>query len=236
MKKSLVVILILALVLIPASLVFAEGEHTFNATMLVDGASEKTIDPGDEITISFDISNIDMGEHGINTVEATLDYDPDSFEAVSSSDISSASNWSTTFNSANGKLLCVNFSGGIKDDTDLFTLSMKAKTTLTATAASEIKLVDVTSNDGDSLISVGTKRVGVTIDVPVQEQPTNEIVDNSINTNVEEETPVTPESTQAPMPIPQTGISPVVVIVIAVSLGLIVITCVRYKVISKDVK
>ena len=188
--------------------------NTFKAS-LTPGAA--TLKPGEEITVTVDVSDINMGENGINTLEGTIKYDSNIFESVTSSNVQSFNNWSTTYNdetsSLNGKFLAVNLTAGVKEDMKILSVKFKVKSDIKETTTTQIDFKDLTSNDGENLVNVGTKSVKLTINVE----------------NKEPVKPITPPTTEAPGKLPQTGES----IVITLVLGAIVLAAIgvaiRYK-------
>lgn len=186
-KEIIILGVILAIVCMLGTTVNAESTSSFKAAVT---PTEKTLKPGEEITITLAVSDIDMGEDGINTLEGTIEYDKEIFEEVKSSNIQSKNNWSTTYNdensTLNGKFLAVNLSAGIKEDTEIFSITLKAKSEIESTANTEIKFVDITSNDGTDLINVGTKKVKITVEVEEEVTPPETNENNTIENNTVE--------------------------------------------------
>ena len=189
-KKILMIIILTTMMMLGAN-VYAAG-NSFKATVT---PTTGTLKPGEEITITVAVSDINMGENGINALESTIKYDSNIFESVKASDIQSFNNWSTTYNdeasSLNGKFLAVNLSAGIKEDMNIQSVTFKVKEDIAQTTTTQIDFKDVTSNDGKDLVNVGTKSVKLTI-------------------NAGDKQPVTPPVTEAPGKLPQTGESMVV--------------------------
>ena len=185
MKKKILVNLLLVIMLgvMLASTVNA-ATNSFKAEL---SASSTSLKPGDEITLTLKVSDIKMGDDGINAVEGTIKYDTNVFEAITQSSITSESGWSTTYNgetsnSLNGKFLAVNLSAGTKEDTTILTVKFKVKQDVAKTTETQINFVDVTSNDGVDLVNVGTKSVKLKVTVP--EEPKNEIKNEVKNLEV----------------------------------------------------
>ena len=129
----------------------------------------------DEITITFKVSDINMGNEGINTIEGILDYDKNIFEEVNSSAIENLNGWSMTYNdentNMNGKFLAVKFNGE-KNDTDIFKIKLKIKSSIDELTETQIKFKGITSNDGVELVNIGDKIVTVKAgDVKPAESP-----------------------------------------------------------------
>ena len=91
-KIFLSIILIVCIVLI-GSIVQADSTNntsSFNARIT---ANQTEVKPGEEVTVTLSIYNIDMGNYGINTVETTIEYDKNIFEEVKDENIKSLNNW-----------------------------------------------------------------------------------------------------------------------------------------------
>lgn len=178
-----IIFIIIAGLLIPVK---AEGA-SFKSEV---SASKKTIKPGDTVDVTVSVKYVDMGENGINTLEGTISYDKDIFEQVKSSDIKSANNWSTTYNdegeALDGKFFAATLSHGIKEDTQMFTVTFKTKKDIEETITTKIEFKDLTSNDGTNLINSGTKSVDVKIEVEKTNPPedgNNTVGNNTIGNN-----------------------------------------------------
>ena len=230
MKKKILVNLILVIMLgvMLASTVNA-ATNSFKAEL---SASSTSLKPGDEITLTLKVSDIKMGDDGINAVEGTIKYDTNVFEAITQTSITSESGWSTTYNgetsnSLNGKFLAVNLSAGTKEDTKILIVKLKVKQDVAKTTETQIDFVDVTSNDGVDLVNVGTKSVKLKVTVP--EEPKNEIKNEVKNIEVK------PTENKATGTIPQTGVTPAMCITISVIAIVCVYIGIRYRS-MRDVK
>ena len=87
MKKKILVNLLLVIMLgvMLASTVNA-ATNSFKAEL---SASSTSLKPGDEITLTLKVSDIKMGDDGINALEGTIKYDTNLFEAITQSSITS---------------------------------------------------------------------------------------------------------------------------------------------------
>lgn len=172
-KKVILILLMLIVLTTISTISLADTSMSFKATL---SPTSKTLKPGEEIEISVNVSDIDMGEYGINALEGTLKYDKEIFETVKSSNIQSKNNWTVTYNdensTKNGKFLAANLSSGVKENTTILTVTLKVKTTLNQSKTTLIYFEDITSNNGTDLVNPGTKTVNVTINVENnQEEP-----------------------------------------------------------------
>lgn len=183
MKKKICITLMLVIILVAMCASYVKAQtHTFKANASTDVENLK---PGEEVTVTLSVSDIDMGENGINVIEGTLSYDKNVFEPVSQSNIKTLENWATTYNdentSYNGKFISVNLSEGIQKNSNILSIKFKVKSSVQETTQTQIKFEEVTSNDGTDLINVGTKSVDLKIELentkPIEEPKNEEKVD-----------------------------------------------------------
>ena len=173
-KVGITVVLATILTIMCAGYVTAQT-HTFKANA---SANVDVLKPGEEVTVTLNVSNIDMGENGINVIEGTLSYDKNVFEEISKSDIKTLENWATTYNDedtpSNGKFISVNLSEGVQKNTNILSVKFKVKSDVTENTKTQIKFEEVTSNDGVDLVNVGTKVVDLKVELEAKEEPIEE--------------------------------------------------------------
>ena len=224
MKKKILMSLLLMIMI--GAIMMSSVKATTNMFKAELAATNTNLKPGDEITVELNVSDIDMGDDGINTLEGTIKYDTNVFEEITQASITSASGWSTTYNgekgnSLNGKFLSVNLSAGTNEDIKILTVKFKVKDNVEKTTETQIDFEDITSNDGVDLVNVGTKSVKVTVTVP--EAPKNEVVNEVKNIEVK------PTENKASGTIPQTGVTPTMVITIIVIAIVAMYIGIRYR-------
>ena len=156
MKKFIISLILTSLILL--SCICYAGTYKFTAT-----ADKTNVKPGDEVLISLKISDINAGSDGINVVETTLVYDTtvfDTFEFIQKND------WTQTYNSnpgeRYGKLLYTKMITGVTEDEEIGVLKFKLKDELNI-SETEIKLLQVTSNDGYQLMNEGDRIIKLKI-------------------------------------------------------------------------
>lgn len=153
MKKFSISLIILLFSILVFNSVYASS-FNFTAT-----PNLKEVAPGEEVLITLKVSDIDAGEEGINVVETNLEYDKDIIESIEFVD---KNNWKSTYNPTEGdlygKLLYTKMVIGVKDDQDIGALKIKIKNNLD-NFVTDIKLLQVTSNDGYTLMNCGDKKI-----------------------------------------------------------------------------
>ena len=165
MKKVKKMIVMVLSILVVSMLIAGEANaasFTFKAE-----ANKTEAKPGDEIVISMGISNIDMGDLGINAIEGILDYDDEVFEKVSRDDIGLQNNWTITYNEEagahEGNFLISNIVAGIKTEQKIGEIRLKIREDAKANTETEIKIKDITSNDGGVLVKESDKSIVIRI-------------------------------------------------------------------------
>lgn len=125
-------------------------------------ANKASLKPGDTVAINLNISNIDAGDLGINTLEAVLEYDYNVFEEVTQDNFQSANNWSLTYNNEDtenkGKFLAVIVASGVKENQDIGRITLKVKNSAKDTNTT-VKFKNVFSNNGQTLIKEADKSI-----------------------------------------------------------------------------
>ena len=178
------IIIIFMIIVAWLTIVKATSESYFNVKLQADKTYIKQSER--EIVITLNVSDINMGQNGINTLEGTINYDTSIFEEITNSSIQELNNWSVTYNdessTLNGKFLAVNLSSGITEDMGIFTVAFKIRDDIEEVKNTKIEFKDITSNDGTNLINIGTKSIEINSNGQIQEITENQAM-NSNSTN-----------------------------------------------------
>ena len=225
--KRLFILIALISILGMTNFVYASS---FNFTT---NASSTTLKPGDTVVIGLNISNIDAGESGINTIEAVLEYDENVFEPVLSTNFAGLNNCSITCNDEEGenkgKFVAVIVQEGITEDQVIGNLTLKVKSDVNVDSTN-VTFSNIKSNDGVEEITSPNQVISLNIDRPVVEEP-EEPITNTVNENTIDE-----EENLSPNDIPQTGENTYIIIGIVLAAIVVgIIAYVGYKKI-KDIK
>ena len=100
MEKKVFKVLIMIILLVIAVSTVAQAA-SFTATMT---PSSTTVAPETEFTVTVKISNLDVGNNGINSLSGYLTYDDSVFETINESSIEGVNDWKPTFSSDNGRI------------------------------------------------------------------------------------------------------------------------------------
>ena len=118
----------------------------------IANADKTEVKSGEEVTIELKVSNIDMGEKGINVIEGQLEYDNNFLENVT---LISDNNWKLTYNNEEdklkGKFLLDKMESGIKVEEKVGEIKVKVKDKA-KNGETQIKIKGIKSNDGENLI------------------------------------------------------------------------------------
>lgn len=211
------------------------ADNSFKAKL---AANKTELKAGEEVTVTLGVSDINMGENGINTIEGKITYDKDIFETITSSSITNLNNWSVTYNDTTNekqeKFLAINLSNGVKENTQIFSVKFKVKENITQEKETKISFENITSNDGTNLVNAGTKTVTLKINQLTDKNNTNSSnvnenqTTNNKNNNMTQEkesnstkkTNNAGDKTTATSKLPKTG-KPVVIGLVAISLIII---------------
>lgn len=204
-SKKITICMILTLMISMVAIVKASS-FTFTAK-----AQKEIVNPGDEVIIDLNISNINAGSEGINVIETSLEYDNSIFESM---EFEKQNDWKVEYNDISGhnkqgKILFVKMVSGVKQDEEIGKIKLKLKQNL-GEMETEIRLENITSNDGKELIHEGDRIIKIKI---VKAQTPSDIADTTVNKN-----PTKDDNTK----MPKTGQLRVVYIV----LGIVIIVCI----------
>lgn len=162
--KKLFILIVLISILGMTKFVYASS---FNFTT---NTSLNTLKPGDTVEISLSISNIDVGESGINTIEAVLEYDENVFEPVLPTDFAGLNNWSITYNNEEGenkgKFVAVIVQEGVTETQEIGKLTLKVKSNVNVDSTN-ITFSNIKSNDGVEEITNPDKTISLKINKPI---------------------------------------------------------------------
>ena len=223
-KKLILIEIIIFIIMILATTVKAESTNTFKASAT---ANTTTLKPGEEVTITIGVSDINMGTNGINALEGTIKYDKNIFEEIKSNSIQSLNGWTTTYNdessTLNGKFLAVNLSSGVKENTQILKVTLKVKQEIEKTTSTQIDFENITSNNGTDLINAGTKSVKLTINVentnpiiPEESDKNENNINNENKSETNKNTAIT-DKTQSNTKLPKTGKSIAMIFILLVA-------------------
>lgn len=127
---------------------------TYNAIVTSDRGKAKS---GETVNVGVTLSDIDVGEKGINVFSLELVYDTNVFEEVK---VASENGWSDpTYNSSNGKIL-IDKTSGTKETAEILKISLKVKNNANFTET-EIALKNMIGSNGTEDIKTEDRAVTI---------------------------------------------------------------------------
>ncbi len=256
MKKKFVKLIIVAIMLMITCSTIVNA-LSFTATMT---PSSTTVAESTEFTISIKVSNLDVGQNGINTLSGYLKYDTSVFETISESSIEGLNNWSPSFNSENGKITLTKTTF-VKTEEAVFQITFKTKSGISGKTGSisytnilaSNSEEEISATDISTTITVGTTPTNTTpvnntqVIVPIVSNTTNTAKNTiKINTTTNQTTTNkiannkintgTTANYVSSDDIPYTGVEDTVMYIMIVVLALAMIFYVKYQKINRDLK
>ena len=170
MEKKVFKVLIMIMLLVIAVSTVAQAA-SFTATMT---PSSTTVAPETEFTVTVKISNLDVGNNGINSLSGYLTYDDSVFETINESSIEGVNDWKPTFSSDNGRitLLKTQF---VNTEEAVFQITFKTKseTDLKKKTSGIIKLSQVVASNSQDDITASDISTTITISTATANETTN---------------------------------------------------------------
>ena len=229
MNKKTIAIYLLVMMCLISTTVFA----AVTASLKIEIDQDK-IKPGDKITATLSVENIEGTTKGIRSFDGYLEYDDSIFETVKNSDLS-INEGAGEFNQETGKF-AVDLNNAVLEDADLITVTLTVKTDVkageikNAISFKDVKLA--TGLEGSVTLSQSLDII-ITSDAVEEdpaEDPTDDPTEDPADDPLQEEDNTNPDKegtnvgqvqaeeddTLAPNPLPKTG-------VIKWAIGLIVV-------------
>lgn len=244
MKKKFlkVTVAVMLLVLVYANIVNA---LSFTVSMT---PSSSNVDPSNEFTISIKVSNLDVGENGINTISGILNYDEDIFETISDSSFDGINAWTHTYNSDTKKITLIK-NTFVKTEEQVLQITFKTKSDVEDGKVGQIKLTEIVASNSESEITASDISTSITIGqevntntgntsnntgnlliVPTNNTPTNKPVNNNIVS------PVVNKTNTSDDDMPHTGVEDTVVYFLGAAVILAMIFYIKFEKVNKEMK
>lgn len=191
MRRKLCVVTIILILLIN---IFAMNVKaiSFSTTMTPNNTK---VPAGGEFMVIVKLSNLDVGEDGINTYTAILGYDSEVFEPLTGSSVEGSNSWMAAYASGSGKITLTKTTL-VKSDEEIMQISLKVKDGVADGTKGEISLSgifaaspesELSCSDVSTTITVGsTSGGGSTSNIITNNVPSQipvEISNNSVNIN-----------------------------------------------------
>lgn len=183
MKNKFLIVLSLFIIIITSVLtvtVFgAETKYSFNVSMTANNSKVKA---GDEVLITVKVSNLEVGENGINSFSAYLSYDNDVFEQPTESNIDGIDGWKPNYTVGTTKIQLYR-ERFLKTDGEIMQISLKTKEGLQNGTQGEVKLSTIiVSNSVDE--TTNPKPISTTITIGNDDSPVVSLPDSPSNNTI----------------------------------------------------
>lgn len=199
MKKKIMILSLIMIYIISMLSITVNAADTNDYSFTVSmTANNSKVEAGSEVLITVKISNLNVGENGINSFSAYLSYDTEVFETLTDSSVDGINGWIPSYSTGSGKvsLLRQTF---LKTDEEIMQISLKTKKDLSVGKTGDVKLSTIfVSNSSEEImakpvsttITIGSGSSGNVIS-PIVITDTNTTVDSTVVLNNIENTNTT---------------------------------------------
>ena len=191
-NKFLVLSLIMVLIITLLSSIVMAATYSFTVSMT---ANNSKVASGNEVLITVKLSNLNVGENGINSFSAYLSYDTDVFETLTDSSVDGVNGWVPSYTTGTGKVSLYRPTF-LKTDEEIMTISLKTKSGLVDGTQGEVKLSTIIVSNSSDEIMASPVSTNITIGTSTTIEP---VITNPTNTSA---TPVPINTTITPSPKP----------------------------------
>lgn len=179
MKRKICLILFI-MILIMSVLAIDVSALSFTASMT---PSNTKIQEATEFTVTVKVSNLDVGDNGINSFSAYLSYANDVFETLSDSSVEGLNGWIAAYAPGTGKIT-LQKSSFVKSDEEIMQITLKTKSGIAENTKGAISLSNINASNSATEITASNISTTITVGTPTTELPTiNDENTNNANTN-----------------------------------------------------
>lgn len=175
MKKRLlhVIIIFFLITILLIDVVSAFGLSVFMTP------STTNVQTSSEVVIKVKVSNLDVGENGINSFSGTLNYDTEVFEVLTVDDITGLNNWTASYTPDSGKIVLFKTTF-VNSDEELFQITLKTKSEISKNSGA-VSLKNIIVSNGDDEISATEVNTSIAIGSGITIVPGNTSSNNTVN-------------------------------------------------------
>ena len=253
MEKKFLKITIITILLICVCATIVNA-YSFTATMT---PSSTTVAESKEFSVQIKVSNLDVGNNGINSLSGYFKYDESVFETINESSIEGLNHWAYTYNSENGKITLTKTTF-VKEEEAVFQVTLKTKAgtsgkegtinfnnIMASNSAQEISASDISitivvgEEDANVANTTTANATGNAISISIN--PANNTVNNTVENTTNNTTNNSVVSSyvnnsSSNSDIPYTGVEDTIVYIIGAVIALAVIFYIKFEKINKDMK
>ncbi|MGN1299096.1 MAG: hypothetical protein ACI4UE_03840 [Candidatus Scatovivens sp.] len=140
--------------------------------------STTSVETSSEVIIKVKISNLDVGDNGINTFSGNLSIDTDVFEQLSAESVTGLNNWTASYSPDNGRVTLFKTTF-VNSDEELFQIILKTKSNVTKNSGT-VSLKNIIVSNGNDEISATEVSTSISIGTGVS-IIANNTVQNKVN-------------------------------------------------------
>lgn len=166
MRKKIISILLIMMILI-ATICQVVNALSFTVTM---EHKENAVPESTEFAVTIKVSNLDVGDNGINTLSGVLKYDTDIFETINDSNIEGLNRWVPTYDFSTGEIKLTK-NTYVSSSQEVLKISFKTKSGVTGKTGT-ISLSNIVGSDTENDIVASDISTTITV---------GENADNNIN-------------------------------------------------------
>ncbi len=149
MKKTLVTFIITVLILMVCITTVQALSFGVKIT-----PSATDVKKGESVTLVVGVNNLDVGANGLNTFLATIEYDKNVFNTLTTDNVKSLNGWdSPTFNPDNGMILTAKGSF-VNSESDILEITLTTKQTA-PTGSTTVTFKDIEASNSQTDINAG---------------------------------------------------------------------------------
>lgn len=157
MKKKILKLITIIMLLV---ITYATIASALSLTVSME-TNNTTIAESTEFTVTVKVSNLDVGDNGINSLTGTLKYNKDVFEEITDSSVEGLNGWNSSFEKDTGKIVSTKQSF-VKSEESVFNITLKTKEKVTGKDGI-VEFTDIKAQNSDTQIEA--PNISVTIHV-----------------------------------------------------------------------
>ena len=146
----------MALTLVLISQIVCAASLTVTMKPSTSSVKEET-----EFTVKVSVSNLDVGDNGINSLTGYLKYDDKIFDTIDEANVEGLNKWKATYDEATGKIELTK-STFVKTSQEVFQIVFKTKAD-TAEKNGSISLTDIKASNSEDNISASDVSVSISV-------------------------------------------------------------------------
>ena len=183
MRKKICFILLIMIIIL-SILAIQVNANSFTTTLTPD--SSGVYESGSEVIITVSVSDLDVGDSGINAFSAYLSYDTDVFETLESDSVEGLNSWSSTYSTSSGQIALTKNSF-VNDDEEIMQITLITKSDLDDGTTGTVSLSNIqasnSEDDIDSTTATATIEIGTKTTISVSTNTTNSTNTTDTNTS-----------------------------------------------------